>query len=166
METILTICTPLLIGILALAIFALMKREKKRKNEGLDKNDFVLRSSYVWGAFMLAIIIFLLFLIVFGNLAEPMGGINVVFVLLILILSYGSLQIFREKVRVKDTEIIYTPAIGKTKVYTFEQIEKIVHKRTGYYVYINGKAVFSIDSSGIGTCLFTELARDKGVSIE
>ena len=45
MEIFLTIVTPIIIAIGIICAFALMKRENKRKNEALNRRDFVIRTS-------------------------------------------------------------------------------------------------------------------------
>ena len=166
MDVILTVLTPLVVGILALAVFTLMRREGTRKNEKLNREDFVIRSSYVWGVIMLIVIAFLLFIVIAGNITEPMGYINILFAVLILVLLYGSLTVFRDKVRIKGEEIIHTPAIGKKRVYSFSQIEKIEQKRAGYYIKSNGKTAFVLEINSIGAKLFIELASERDIEIE
>ena len=162
MEFIMTIITPLVIGFGAFVIFALARRENRRKNEKLNRHNFVARSTYTWGAVMVTVIVLLLLLVIFGNIGEPFGvGLNVALSLLILALGFGSLQIFREKVTVKENEIIFTPAIGKKKAYRFQQIERVENRKTGVCVFINGKKVFTLDPSGIGTALFVEIYKTR-----
>ena len=102
-------------------------------------------------------------LIIVGNIDGSFGiGVNIFLVILLVAFAYGALQIFREKVRVVEkNEIIYTPVMGKTKKYSFDKIDRVEKKRTGVYVYMDGKRLFTLDSSGIGTSLFLELYREN-----
>ena len=163
MEIFLTIVTPIIVAIGIVSAFALTKRENKRKNDSLNRRDFVIRSSYTWGIIMATIDALALSLLLFGNLdGEFATGVNIFLSILAVAFSYGTLQMFREKVRViEKKDIIVTPAIGKTKAYTFDQIDRVEKKKTGVYVYINGKKTFALDPSGIGTSLFVEMYRSS-----
>lgn len=161
MEIFLTIVTPIIIAIGIICAFALMKRENKRKNESLNRRDFVIRTSYTWGVIMATLEVLDLCLIIFGNIDGTFAvGVNIFLGVLALAFGFGTLQIFREKVRViEKKEIIYTPIIGKKRNYTFDAIDRLEKKKTGVYVYVDGKKVFNLDPSGIGTSLFVELYR-------
>ena len=155
----LLILTPIILAIGVGFIFALAKKENKRKNEKLNRNDFVIRSSYSWGAIMATLEALALCLIIVGNIDGSFGvGVNIFLGILSVAFAYGTLQIFREKVRViGKNEIIYTPVIGKAKKYSFDQIDRAEKKRTGIYVYVDGKKAFVLDPAGIGSGLFVEL---------
>ena len=162
MEFLMTIITPLVIGFGAFVIFALARRDNRRKNEKLNRRSFVIRSTYTWGGIMVTVDMLLLLLIIFGNIDEPFGvGLNILLSLLAAAIAFGALQIFRERVTVKENEIIYTPAIGKKKSYRFDQIERVESRKTGVCVFINGKKAFSLDPSGIGTALFVEIYKTR-----
>ena len=162
MEIFLTIATPIVVAIGVVCAFAFMRRENKRKNEGLNRRDFVIRSSYTWGVIMATLEVLDLCLIIFGNMDGAFAvGINIFLGLLAVAFGYGALQIFREKVRIVERrDIIHTPIIGKKKNYTFDSIERVEKKKTGVYVFVDGKKAFSMDPSGIGTGLFIELYRE------
>lgn len=161
MEIFLTIVTPIIVAIGIVCAFALMKRENKRKNASLDRRNFVIRSSYTWGVIMATLEVLDLCLIIFGNIDGTFAlGVNIFLGALAVAFGFGTLQIFREKVRViEKRDIIYTPIIGKNREYTFDDIERVEKKKTGVYVYINGKKAFNLDPSGIGTGLFVDLYR-------
>ena len=162
MDFILTIITPLLIGLCAFVIFALARKENRRKNESLNRKLFVIRSSYTWGAIMASVDALLLMLIVFGNLEEPFSvGLNVIMSLLFLAFAYGALQIFRENVLVNGNSITYTPTFGRKREYSFEQIERVENRKTGVQVFVNGKKAFTLDPSGIGTQLFIDIYKTR-----
>ena len=165
MEIFLTIATPIVVAIGVVCAFALMKRENKRKNESLNRRDFVIRSSYTWGVIMATLETLDLCLMIFGNMDGAFAvGVNIFLGLLAVAFGYGTLQIFREKVRViEKRDIIYTPVLGSKKNYTFDSIERVEKKKTGVYVYVDGKKAFNLDPSGIGTSLFVELYRE-GIS--
>ena len=162
MEIFFTIASPIVVAIGVVVAFALMKRENKRKNESLNRRDFVIRSSYTWGVIMSTLEALDLCLLIFGNMDGGFAvGVNIFLGLLAAAFGYGALQIFREKVRViEKSDIIYTPIVGRVRTYTFDSIERVEKKRTGVYVYIDGKKVFNLDPSGIGTSLFVELYRE------
>jgi len=161
MEIFLTIVTPIIVAIGIVCLFTLMRRENKRKNESLNRRDFVIRSSYTWGVIMATIEVLDLCLIIFGNIDGSFAvGVNIFLGILLVAFGFGTLQIFREKVRVLEKrDIIYTPIIGKKRSYTFDSIERVEKKKTGIYVYVGGKRAFNLDPSGIGTGLFVELYR-------
>lgn len=161
MEIFLTVVTPIIVAIGIIASFALMKRENKRKNASLDRRNFVIRSTYTWGVIMATLEVLDLSLLIFGNLDGTFAvGVNVFLGVLAVAFGFGALQIFREKVRViEKRDIIYTPIIGKNREYTFDDIERVEKKKTGVYVYINGKKAFNLDPAGIGTSLFIDLYR-------
>ena len=162
MDILLTIITPLLVAFLAFVLFALAKKERNKKNEQLNRCAFVIRSSYSWGVIMAGICVFLLLLLIIGNISEPFKiGVNVALFCLLLLFGYGALQIFRERVEIKGNDIYVTPTIGKRKKYTFEQIDSIESKRTGVYVFIDGKKAFTLDPAGIGTPLFVEIYKTR-----
>ncbi len=162
MLNLLYIFTPLILILGIAGIFALAKKENERKTSKLNRRDFVIRSSYVWGGIMITIDVIVLVMLIFGNIGQPFPiGFNVALCLAFLVFAFGILQVFREKVRVKDDEIIYTPAIGGSKVYSFSQIEKIESKKTGTVVFIDGKKAFTLDTSGIGTLLFVEIFKTR-----
>ena len=155
------IIAPIIVALGIGIIFAVSRKENKRKNEALNRRDFVIRSSYTWGVIMVTIVAVLLTLVIFGNVDGGLPlGVNIVLGILLVAFAFGALQIFREKVRVIErNEIIHTPVIGKTKKYTFAQVNRVDMKRTGVYVYVAGKRIFTLDSTGIGTSLFVELYR-------
>lgn len=159
----LMIIAPIIMALGIGFVFAAAKKENKRKNENLNRQDFVIRSSYSWGVIMVTIEALLISLIIAGNVDKSFGvGVNIFLSILIVAFGYGALQIFREKVRViEKNEIIYTPIIGKTKNYTFSKIDRVEKKRTGVYVYAAGKKLFTLDPTGIGTSLFLELYREN-----
>lgn len=162
MEIIMTIITPLVIGLGAFVAFALSRRENRRKNEKLNRHSFVARSTYTWGVIMITIDLLLLMLITFGNIEEPFGiGFNIILSLLILIFAFGALQIFRERVIIKENQITVIPALGKRKLYTFDKIERVENKKTAVHVFVNGKKAFALDPSGIGTALFVEIYKTR-----
>ena len=162
MDIILTVVTPLLIGLCAFVVFALARRENRRKNENLNRRSFVIRSTYTWGVIMVTADVLLLLLIVFGNIEEPFPILlNVILSLLILGFAYGALQVFRERVSVEGNRIVYTPAIGSKKEYSFDKLERIENKKTGIHVFVNGKKVFTLDPSGIGTQLFIDVYKTR-----
>lgn len=162
MDNLLTILTPIIIAIGAVCAFALARREKTRKNDKLNRRDYVVRSTYTWGVIMITIDVLLLTLLIFGNIDDPFPiGFNIVMGAVALLLGYGILQSFRENVRIVErNEIIYTPTVGKKRKYTFDDIERVEKRKTGIYVYVGGKKAFGIDPSGIGTSLFVEMYRD------
>ena len=152
------ILAPLIVGLGVFAIFAFARKENKRKNEKLNRSDFVVRSTHTWGIIMIALEVILVSLLIFGNLESPFSiGVNIVLSAFVLIFAVGILQNFRENVHVKDKKFIITPMIGKKREYKFSQIEKIDGRKTGYYVYVDGKKVLSLDPSGIGSSLFVEV---------
>ncbi len=163
MEIFLTIATPIIVGIGIVVAFALMRKENKRKNENLNRRDFVIRSSYTWGVIMATIEVLDLCLIIFGNIDGTFAvGVNIFLGFLAVAFGFGTLQIFRERVRIVERrDIIYTPIIGKKRNYTFESIERVEKKKTGIYVYVDGKKAFNLDPSGIGTSLFVEFYRQR-----
>lgn len=162
MDILLTIITPIVVAIGLGVAFALSKKERKRKNEKLNRRDFVIRSSYSWGVIMSTIEVLILCLLVFGNIESPFPvGVNVALGIFGAAFGVGILQAFRERVRVVEkSEITYTPIFGKKRVYSFSDIESVEKKRTGVYVFIKGKKAFNLDPSGIGTSLFLELYRE------
>ena len=159
----LLIIMPLIMALGIGFIFAIAKKENKRKNEVLNRRDFVIRSSYSWGVIMVTLAALAISLIVVGNIDGSFGvGVNIFLSILLVAFTYGALQIFREKVRVVEKkEVIHTPIIGKTKTYAFDKIDRVEKKRTGVYVYVNDKKIFNLDPSGIGTSLFLELYREN-----
>ena len=162
MNNLLTILTPLIIGFGAIAVFALARREKTRKNDKLNRRDFTARSTYTWGVVMITINTVIALLLILGNIEDPFGiGFNIFLGVLFAIFSLGILQAFRERVIVKEETITYVPAIGKPKQYTFDAIEKIEKRKTGIYVYVNGKKAYTLDPSGIGSLLFVEIYKTR-----
>lgn len=162
MFDLLYICTPLILILGIAGIFALAKKENARKTSKLNRRDFVIRSSYVWGGIMITIDVIILVMLIFGNIGEPFPiGFNVVLGLIFLAFAFGILQVFRERVTVKNDEITYTPVVGSKRVYTFSQIEKIEAKKTGTVVFIDGKKAFTLETSGIGTLLFVEIFKTR-----
>ena len=161
--TALMIIAPIIVALGIGFLFAISRKENKRKNEALDRRDFVIRSSYTWGVIMVTIEAVLLSLVIFGNIDMGLPlGVNIVLGVLLVAFAFGALQIFREKVRVVErNEVIHTPVIGKTKRYTFKEINRVDMKRTGVYAYVNNKRIFTLDSTGIGTSLFVEIYRLK-----
>ena len=156
------IFTPIMMVLSVAGVFVLARRENARKSRKLNRRDFVIRSSYVWGAIMGIIDVIALVMLIFGNIGEPFPwGFNAALGVVLLVFAFGALQSFREKVSVKDDEIIYTPTIGASKKYTFSQIEKIETKRTGTVVFVNGKKAFTVDTAGIGTPLLVEIFKTR-----
>lgn len=156
--TVILILAPLIVGLGVFAIFAFARKENKRKNEKLNRSDFYVRSTHAWGIIMIILELTIISLLIFGNLDKPFSvGVNVALSLLLVIFGVGILQNFRENVHVVDKKFIVTPMLGKKREYEFSQIEKIEGRKTGYYVYVNGKKVLSLDPSGIGTSLFVEI---------
>ena len=159
--TALMIIAPIIVALGIGFLFAISRKENKRKNEALNRRDFVIRSSYTWGVIMVTIEAVLLALVIVGNIDMGLPlGVNIVLGILLVAFAFGALQIFREKVRVVEKkEIIHTPVIGRIKKYTFKEVNRVDMKRTGVYAYVNGKRIFTLDSTGIGTSLFVELYR-------
>ena len=163
MEIVLTVVTPIILAIGIICLFGFLRREHARKDENLNRRDFVARSSYAWGIIMSTINALLISVLIGGNIDSPFPvGVNIVLSAVVLVFGVGILQAFREKVRIIEcNEITYTPTFGKKRKYTFEQIERVEKKKTGIYVIVDGKKAFSLDPSGIGTGLFLELYRSK-----
>ena len=162
MNILLTVITPLLVGFGLAFAFASMKKENTRKNAKLNRRNFVIRSSYTWGIIMGTINAVLLPLLIVGLALGELGvGVSIVISLCIILFSIGIVQNVRERVAVKDDDIVYTPIFGKSKGYTFSQIDRVEKRKTGIYVYVENKKVFSLDPAGIGTSLFLELYRQK-----
>ena len=162
MDIVLTVITPLVIGFGAFVAFALSRRENRRKNEKLNRRDFVIRSTYTWGVIMITLDLLLLLLLILGNVGEPLSpGLDVVLALLIIAFSFGSLQVFRERVAVKENAIIYTPTVGRKKEYSFKDIDRVENRKTGVHVFVNGKKAFTLDPSGIGTQLFVDIYKTR-----
>ena len=163
MEIVLSIVGPIIIAIGVICIFAFSRKERARKDDNLNRRDFVARSTYTWGIIMCTLDALLLSVLIAGNIEKPFNvGVTVVLCGVALIFAYGILQAFREKVRViEGNEIIYTPTLGKKRKYTLEQIERVERKKTGIYVFADGKKVFSLDPSGIGTTMFLEIYKSK-----
>ncbi len=162
MDILLTVATPLIIAVLGIALFTLARKDNKRKNEQLNRCAFIIRSTYFWGVIMIIIEAILGSLLGFGNISEPFPiGVNIALSIFFIIFGFGILQAFREKVAVNGNNIVYTPAIGKKKEYTFADIEKIESKRTVVYIYVQGKKAFTLDPGGIGTALFVEIYKTR-----
>ena len=105
--TALMIIAPIIVALGIGFLFAISRKENKRKNEALDRRDFVIRSSYTWGVIMVTIEAVLLSLVIFGNIDMGLPlGVNIVLGVLLVAFAFGALQIFREKVRiVEKTEV-------------------------------------------------------------
>lgn len=162
MDNLLTILTPLIIGFGAIAVFALARREKTRKNDKLNRCDFVARSTYTWGVIMITINTVIALILILGNIEDPFGiGFNIFLGALFVLFSLGILQAFRERVIVKGERVIYVPTLGKAREYTFDRIERVEKRKTGIYVYVNGKKAFTLDPSGIGSLLFVEIYKTR-----
>ena len=166
MEIVLSIVGPIILAIGIICIFGFSRRERARRDESLNRRDFVARSTYTWGIIMCTINALLLSVVIAGNIEKPFPlGVNIVLGGVILLFGYGILQSFRERVRIiEGKDIIYTPTIGRKRTYLFSQIDGVEKKKTGVYVYVNGKRAFSLDPSGIGTTMFLELYRDRPLS--
>ena len=162
MNSVITILTPLIVALGAFAVFGFARKENKRKNEKLNRRNFVARSTHTWGVIMIVIEVLLAFLLVFGNIEEPFGvGVNVILGVLVLAFGFGILQNLRERVVVLEDKFTVIPMIGKKREYEFSKIEKIESKKTGHYVFVNGKKVLTLDPTGIGTSLFVEIYKTR-----
>ncbi len=166
MEIVLSIVVPIILAIGIICAFSFSRRERARRDENLNRRDFVARSTYTWGIIMCTVNALLLSVVIAGNIEKPFPiGVNILLGAVILLFAFGILQAFREKIRVIEcSDIIYTPTIGKKRKYTLEQIDRIEKKKTGVYIFVNNKKAFSLDPSGIGTTLFLELYRSKRIS--
>jgi hypothetical protein len=162
MDIVLTVITPLIVGFGAFVAFALSRRENRRKNEKLNRRNFVIRSTYTWGVVMITLDTLLVMLLILGNVGEPLPiGLDIVLALLIIAFSFGSVQIFRERVTVKENTIIYTPVIGRKREYSFGCVDRVENRKTGVHVFVNGKKAFTLDPSGIGTQLFIDIYKTR-----
>lgn len=158
MNNFITVLTPLIIGLGAFAVFGFARIENRKKNEKLNRANFVARSTHTWGVIMITIEVLLAVMLIFGNIEEPFGaGMNIALILLAVLFGFGILQNFRERVHVVDKTFTVVPMLGKKQKYTFQDIEKVESKKTGHYVYVKGKKVATLDPSGIGTLLFIEI---------
>ena len=161
MNILLTILTPLVVGFGLAFIFSVSKKENKRKSERLNKKDFVARSSYTWGAIMATINTLIAVILIFANIDSPLPiGVNIFLGILFLLFTYGIVQAFRERVHIKDGVAVYTPALGKSKSYLLKDLDRVEKRKTGVYVYMDGKKVFVLDNAGIGTSTFLDVYRN------
>ena len=77
-------------------------------------------------------------------------------------LTKGESKMFNIIVRATDEmRVAYIRKNYLSKSDAFDDIEKIENRKTGAYVFINGKKAFTLDLSGIGTRLFIEIYKTR-----
>ena len=137
----------------------------------MNKHDFVMCYPWAWAWVSLFTSIGLSTILLLLNLFDEVRVVvNVIVIPFIVFFIFGVYAFVREKVVVKKNIITVTPIFGKTKTYTFSEIEKLKevtwsNGTTSYKVY-NEKKLFSISNSVPGYNLFMERVREMKIKIE
>ena len=162
---------PFFIGFLIPLVFSLIKKANLKKESKMNKYDFILCYSLGWAWVSIITSITLSVILVLLNIfGEVQIIVNVIIIPLIVILLFGAYAFIREKIVIKKDVIKFTPVFGKTKTFTFNDIEKIKavswsNGTMSYKAYKN-KKLFSISNVIPGFNLFVERAKEAGIKFE
>lgn len=95
---------------------------------------------------------------------------NVALTAVLIFMRTGCVQAFRQKIVVFEKYIIYTPIIGKTKQYSYEEIKEVIeiHYSYGiikYRAYTEQKAIFTFANTAAGANLLLQKFKEQGVNL-
>ena len=153
--------------ILPLASALIQKNAKKK--ECNCKSSFTMGASKSFAIALVLLTIFFGVIIVFLNIFEELALIaNIVLTAFLIFMVVGFIQMFRQKIIVSESDITYTPIIGKTKRYRYDDIKKVIelHYSYGmikYRVYTEQKAIFTFANNAVGANLLLQKFKDKGI---
>lgn len=139
-----------------------------KRERSLSETKFTMKASKGFGIMLLIMDLFVV-ISIFLFSAEGIGnnGIYIVFALIILWLTFGVVQSFRQYIKVSEKEIIYNPVFGVEKVIKVTDIQTLKLKRLShgyinYYVY-SDKKLFKFTNHATGANLLVKFLRQKGV---
>lgn len=163
---------PLTVGLLTPAIVSLIVRHNIKKEIRMNRNSFSIEFLPLWLCFLLVSVV--LFLSVLTFLLYRFGVMSWYHLIIITpLIAFFALGIFvsaRQKLIVKNDKIIYTPAFGKSNVYTFSQIlfvqKTVTSKVIGYAVFTKDKRIFSISNTQAGAQLFIQKIEKLQIQIK
>lgn len=163
---------PLSVGLFIPIMFFLISKFNLIKESKMNSNDFCICSSaitYLIGT--LSIIVFAVILILLNLFYQIDLITNIICIPLLIFFMIGLIMIIREKIVVKGKKILYTPPLGKIKIFQFEEITNIkiqVASRgiISYRIYKCEKKLFAFSNIDIGANLFMERAEKLNINIE
>lgn len=159
------------IMVFILPLTSMLLQKNARKKEHSCKSSFIMRASKSFGVALVLLTIFFGVTIVLLNIFEQLELIaNVALTAFLIFMVIGCIQMFRQKIVVSENHIIYTPIIGKTKQYNYEEIKEVIeiHYSYGiikYRAYTEQKAIFTFANTAVGANLLLQKFKEQGVNL-
>lgn len=171
MDTFRIVFIVLTFSFLVLGLYHFVKKLALKHQSKMNENDFVLIGQTIDN--YVALIAELIFsaLIISLNIV---GKLNIVYNLILLVIlilsSFAQIVNCRAKIIIKNEEVIITPSVGKTKRFTFTDIDTIKEFKSTkgviiYTVYQSESEIFTFTDRHIGSTLFINKARKLRIKI-
>jgi hypothetical protein len=164
------IIIPFAVSLIMPIAAAFIMKNNRRKEEKSEKIKIVMRASKSFGFSLTALTFILAVIIAVLNIYDELDLVaNIILCLVWAFLIFGRIQSFRQKLVIIGGDIFYTPTIGKSKRYKFEDIKKVieVYYSQGliqYKVFDNSKKIFVFSNYALESNLLLQLFKEKGIS--
>lgn len=165
------VVVPCMVALFTPMVFCIIQEANRKKEAKMNKDDFIICYSLGWTWLsIITSVVLAIILILLNIFYEVKWVVNVIMIPFIVIFIVGAYAFVREKVVIKKDEIIVTPILGKTKIYTFTEIEKLKevswsNGTISYKVY-KEKVIFSISNSMLGYNLFMARVKAEKIKVE
>ncbi len=161
---------PFIVTLLLPIVYVQTQKKAKDKSDKLNKKNFIMRASKSFSILLMMMTFFLLISIILLNIFDNLEiAANIFLDLIVILMAIGCIQSLRQKIVVKGNIIIYTPIIGKTKKYSFNDIKKlkIVHYSRGLTLYniYTDKKIFKFSNQAIGYILLLDLLKENNIDV-
>ena len=162
------IIIPLIVAVILPAASAILQKNA-RKKEHSCKSGFIMKASKSFGVALVLFTTFFGGIIAVLNIFEKLElTANVALTAVLIFMVIGCIQAFRQKIVVSGNHIIYTPIIGKTKRYNYEEIKKVIeiHSSYGlikYRAYTEQSAIFTFANTAAGANLLLQKLKEHDI---
>ena len=171
MEYIYIAIIPFIVTLLLPIAFTHTQKQARESRDKLNSENFTMQASKSFSILFMLMTFFLMISILLLNLIDSVSvATNVVLCLVVLGMSCGCLQSFRQKIIITGDLIVYTPTVGKTKRFYFSDITKVkkINYSRGLILYnvYNDKKIFKFSNQAKGYFTLLELFNKKKIKIE
>lgn len=170
MEYIYIAIIPFVVTLLLPIAVTYMQKKAKDSSYKLNEENFTIQASKSFSIVLMSMTIFLVISILLLNVFDSVStAANVVLCFVVIGMSCGCLQSFRQKIRISGDQIIYTPIVGKTKRYSFSDITEV--KKEYYsrglilYSVYDDKRIFKFSNQSKGYFTLLELFNKKNIKV-
>ena len=162
---------PFSVGILMPLVYLLIGKHNVRKESKMNSDDYIISSSMVFCSISVFTELIFAAILITLNIDESMDVLqNAISIPFLLFFAFGCYVLIREKIVVKKNKIEHTPFFGKKRIYSFNDIKKVIEIITSrgliiYQIY-SDKKMFIISNMNIGTKFLINRIKTSGITIE